>query len=256
MSEYYCMHPYAKKLDECEFLIKNNNLEELKNKVIYIEPYVYTLIDFSVKCGKLDIFKYLLTYVEINSYGYFFNRAIELNQSDIYNWIVSIGYQLSDTKFRDAVANFEFDKVAIYLKLGFTFNYHGISEEIKKIPVDAELLIRDYNLRYNRGAAAKAAIAGNSKLLFWLLNNGFKIKTDPGIPKGLKNRDEILRIFHERRIPGNYRGTCKSGNCKLCRIVNIWDLWDMENAEYTNYAQWLHRELVENLEEYLLSEYY
>lgn len=248
MYSYYVQHPYIDQIRECKKLIENGNLESLKIELESLNSRGF--IEYSIECGNIEICKHLCRNLYISDLKFPFTKAADYGKLDILNWIISESYIHSERDFKRELLKFKFNRVNMYLKVGLIFEYYGKSDVVKNDPMNGELLIKDFNLRYNRKAAYRAAFRGNTKKLLWLLDNGFELKVDPGLPKRIRNKNEIIRIFHEYRVAGTNR--CKRRFCKFCKVIKMWDLWIMETSEYNSYEQWLHRELVEDLEFFIL----
>lgn len=88
-----------------------------------------------------------------------------------------------------------------------------------------------------------AAKCGSVAIVKWMLQRGITLK-EAIVP--FENKDQIIGVYHEYDIPGDYTKECTS-ECKWCKREQIKDMWIMENVEYTDMMQWLPCEMMEEV---------
>jgi hypothetical protein len=66
-----------------------------------------------------------------------------------------------------------------------------------------------------------------------------------------RNVRELIQVYHEYQIPGDYQSACKEGMCVLCKVEELKKLWEMDIDEFTNSFQWLPREITLDVYELL-----
>lgn len=172
----------------------------------------------------------------------------------ILKYIVSLGYNPEYMILEAAASNGKVEIVKYLLSLGLKGNSDTMNIAIEyghlnvvKILVESGLIISEKELKLS-------AYHGQADILIYFLNLGYTLNSAPDTSwfVKIKQRRQIIKIYHQLDLKGLYRVDCQLRNCKICHVVIIEKLWELETYEYNSYIQFLPRELAEDLGELLL----
>lgn len=83
----------------------------------------------------------------------------------------------------------------------------------------------------------------------WLIEHGYRNDEQMIILPDAPTK--LIKLCHTLQIPGEYQSVCISGKCAICRQMQVLESWEMDTEEYTHVIQWIPREIMQEVCEFI-----